>query len=64
MKQMRIFCLLAILAFAVGAFAQGGNQAPSTPAHRPQHLICTTGPATPAPLDNHRFACGPPGKPV
>jgi hypothetical protein len=34
MKQMRTFCLLAILAFAVGAFAQGGTT-PSTPAATP-----------------------------
>jgi len=34
MKQIRTFCLLAILAFAVGAFAQGGT-APSTPAATP-----------------------------
>ena len=27
MKQMRTFCLLAILAFAVGAFAQGDHAA-------------------------------------
>ncbi|HEX3095160.1 MAG TPA: DinB family protein [Candidatus Angelobacter sp.] len=34
MKQMRTFSLLAILAFAVGAFAQGGTT-PSTPAATP-----------------------------
>ena len=34
MKQMRIFCLLAILTFAVGAFAQGGAK-PAAPAASP-----------------------------
>jgi hypothetical protein len=34
MKQLRMFCLLAILAFAVGAFAQGGTK-PATPAASP-----------------------------
>ena len=34
MKQMRTFCLLAVLTFAVGAFAQGGTT-PSTPAATP-----------------------------
>ncbi|MGB8129331.1 MAG: hypothetical protein WCG81_06030, partial [Candidatus Angelobacter sp.] len=29
MKMMRLFCLLAILTFAVGAFAQGGTKAPA-----------------------------------
>jgi hypothetical protein len=34
MKQMRILCLLAILTFAVGAFAQGGAK-PAAPAASP-----------------------------
>jgi hypothetical protein len=34
MKQMRTFCLLAILTFAVGAFAQGGAT-PAAPAASP-----------------------------
>ena len=34
MKQMRTFCLLAILTFAVGAFAQGGAK-PAAPAASP-----------------------------
>ena len=34
MKQMRVFCLLAILSFAVGAFAQGGTK-PAAPAASP-----------------------------
>src|SRR5438270_6012388 len=34
MKQLRMFCLLAILTFAVGAFAQGGAK-PATPAASP-----------------------------
>ncbi len=34
MKQMRMFCLLAILTFAVGAFAQGGAK-PASPAASP-----------------------------
>jgi hypothetical protein len=34
MKQMRMFCLLAVLTFAVGAFAQGGAK-PAAPAASP-----------------------------
>src|SRR5215467_4284560 len=34
MKQMRTFCLLAILSLSIGAFAQGGTT-PSTPAATP-----------------------------
>jgi len=34
MKQMRTFCLLAILTFTVGAFGQGGTK-PATPAASP-----------------------------
>src|SRR6476660_9664736 len=34
MKQMRMFCLLAILTFAVSAFAQGGTK-PAAPAASP-----------------------------
>jgi len=45
MKQMRTFCLLAILAFAVGAFAQGGTT-PSTPAATPAPQAAPAPPAT------------------
>ncbi|HEY1525034.1 MAG TPA: DinB family protein [Candidatus Angelobacter sp.] len=34
MKHLRVFCLLAIMAFAVGAFAQGGTK-PAAPAASP-----------------------------
>jgi hypothetical protein len=34
MKQMRIFCLLAILSLSIGAFAQGGTK-PAAPAASP-----------------------------
>src|SRR5215467_14724686 len=49
MKQMRLFCLLAVLAFAVSAFAQGGT-APSTPAATPAPQAAPAPPATYASL--------------
>jgi hypothetical protein len=45
MKQMRVFCLLAIMTFAVGAFAQGGTK-PAAPAASP----APQAQATPAPI--------------
>jgi hypothetical protein len=45
MKHLRIFCLLAVLSFAVGAFAQGGTK-PAPPAASP----APQAQATPAPL--------------
>jgi hypothetical protein len=47
MKQMRMFCLLAILTFAVSAFAQGGAK-PAAPAASPapQALASPAAPAT------------------
>ncbi|MBZ5492426.1 MAG: DinB family protein [Acidobacteriia bacterium] len=45
MKQMRVFCLLAIMIFAVSAFAQGGTK-PAAPAASP----APQAQATPAPI--------------
>jgi hypothetical protein len=45
MKQMRVFCLLAIMTFAVSAFAQGGTK-PAAPAASP----APQAQATPAPI--------------
>jgi len=45
MKQMRTFCLLAILSLSIGAFAQGGA-APSTPAATPAPQAAPAPPAT------------------
>ncbi len=49
MKQMRTFCLLAMLTFAVGAFAQGGTK-PATPAPSPATSAAPSAQATPTPL--------------
>jgi hypothetical protein len=46
MKQMRIFCLLAILSLSIGAFAQGGTK-PAAPAASPAPQAQTS-PAPPA----------------
>jgi hypothetical protein len=45
MKHMRVFCLLAIMTFAVSAFAQGGTK-PAAPAASP----APQAQATPAPI--------------
>lgn len=47
MKQMRIFCLLAILSLSIGAFAQGGTKA-AAPAAAP----APQAQASPAPITN------------
>ncbi|HEY2168862.1 MAG TPA: DinB family protein [Candidatus Angelobacter sp.] len=47
MKQMRVFCLLAVLTFAVSAFAQGGAK-PAAPAASPAPAPAAQ--ATPAPI--------------
>jgi hypothetical protein len=49
MKQMRMFCLLAILAFAVSAFAQGGAK-PAAPAASPAASPAPQAQASPAPI--------------
>jgi hypothetical protein len=49
MKQMRVFCLLAILTFAVSAFAQGGAK-PAAPAASPAASPAPQAQATPAPI--------------
>ena len=49
MKQMRTFCLLAMLTFAVGAFAQGGTET-ATPAPSPATSAAPSAQATPTPL--------------
>jgi len=49
MKQMRVFCLMAILTFAVSAFAQGGAK-PAAPAASPAASPAPQAQATPAPI--------------
>ncbi len=53
MKQMRMFCLLAILSLSIGAFAQGGAK-PAAPAASPapqaQASPAPQSQATPAPI--------------
>ena len=49
MEQMRMFCLLAILTFAVSAFAQGGAK-PAAPAASPAASPAPQAQATPAPI--------------
>jgi hypothetical protein len=49
MKQMRVFCLLAILTFAVSAFAQGGAK-PAAPAASPAASPAPQAQASPAPI--------------
>jgi hypothetical protein len=46
MKQMRVFCLLAILTFAVGAFAQGGSAPAPAASPAPQAQASPAPPAT------------------
>ncbi len=53
MKQMKTFCLLAILAFAVSAFAQGGSK-PAAPAASP--AIAPAPQAQPSPAAPATFA--------
>jgi len=47
MKQMRIFCLLAILSLSIGAFAQGGAK-PAAPAASPAASPAPQAQASPA----------------
>ncbi len=47
MKQMKMFCLLAILAFAMSAFAQGGSK-PAAPAASPATAPAQQAQASPA----------------
>ena len=49
MKQMRMFCLLAILSLSIGAFAQGGAK-PAAPAASPAASPAPQAQATPAPI--------------
>jgi DinB family protein len=49
MKQMRTFCLLAILSLSIGAFAQGGTK-PAAPAASPAASPAPQAQATPAPI--------------
>src|SRR6185503_10286704 len=49
MKQMRVFCLLAIMSFAVSAFAQGGTK-PAAPAASPAASPAAQAQPTPPPI--------------
>ena len=49
MNHMRMLCLLAILSFAAGAFAQGGAK-PTAPAPSPAPASAPQAQATPAPM--------------